>query len=252
MTNQKKISLFYKRRPCEKNISPYNTVILSLIRSNMNLQFITGIYGLLTYLTSYLCKSERTMGELMRKASKESAGAEMREKFKKIGNVFLTKREVSTHEAIKRTLSLHMRTSNIDVLYLNTGIKKERTRILKPQSVLDSMDPEDTNVYATNLIDRYVNRPDTLDDMCYADFATNYTSKRDPITLDDDDIQNYTERVSPMEIAEIMSETQIITLKNGLGKMRKRVRPCVMRYHRVSKLKDSEQYSFGHQTSPKF
>ena len=46
--------------------------MLSLIKSNMNLQYVTGTYGLLTYLTSYLCKSERTMGELMRKAFKES------------------------------------------------------------------------------------------------------------------------------------------------------------------------------------
>ena len=46
--------------------------MLSLIKSNMNLQYVTGTYGLLTYLTSYLCKSERTMGEFMRKAFKES------------------------------------------------------------------------------------------------------------------------------------------------------------------------------------
>ena len=61
----RKLSIHYKRNTNEKDISPYNTVILSLMKSNMNLQYVTGIYGLLTYLTSYLCKSERTMGELM-------------------------------------------------------------------------------------------------------------------------------------------------------------------------------------------
>ena len=60
-----KLSIHYKRKPSEKDISPNNTVILSLIKSNMNLQYVTGIYRLLTYLTSYLCKSEGTMGELM-------------------------------------------------------------------------------------------------------------------------------------------------------------------------------------------
>ena len=32
-----------------------NTVILKLLKSNTNLQFVTGVYAMLTYLTSYLC-----------------------------------------------------------------------------------------------------------------------------------------------------------------------------------------------------
>jgi len=141
---QKKLSIIYKRRPCEKDISPYNTVILSLLKSNMNIQFVTGVYGLLTYLTSYLCKPEHTMSELMKKASKEATGKDIKGKLRSIGNVFLTKREVSTYEAIKRVLSLCMRTSNIDTLYIDSGLKKNRTRILKSQTILQMMDPYDT------------------------------------------------------------------------------------------------------------
>ena len=48
---QKKLSIIYKRRPCEANIGPYNTVILSLLRANMNLQYVTGVHGLLVYLS---------------------------------------------------------------------------------------------------------------------------------------------------------------------------------------------------------
>ena len=70
--SDRKLSIHYKLKPNEKDISLYNTVILSLIKSNMNLQSVTGISGLLTYLT-YLCKSERTMGELMRKAFKKAS-----------------------------------------------------------------------------------------------------------------------------------------------------------------------------------
>ena len=58
----------------------------------------------------------------------------------------MTKREVSTHEAIKRALSLQMRHSNTDVLYISTGRKENRTRMLKPQSLLETMHPDDTNV----------------------------------------------------------------------------------------------------------
>ena len=82
-----------------------------------------------------------------------------------IGNVFLTKREVSTHEAVKRVLSLPMRHSNIDVVYIPTGLKKNRTRMLKPQSILEIMNHDDTNVYASSVLDKYGNRPNELEEV---------------------------------------------------------------------------------------
>ena len=66
------------------------------------------------------------MSVLIKKASKEAYGKDNRRKMHSTGNLFLTKREVSTHEAIKRVLSLHMRHANIDVLYVPKGLKKEK------------------------------------------------------------------------------------------------------------------------------
>ena len=67
-----KVTIVYKRKPSEKNVSTYNPVVLSLMKSNMNIQFVTGYYGLLKYLTSYMCKPERATSELMKKAAKEA------------------------------------------------------------------------------------------------------------------------------------------------------------------------------------
>ena len=72
------------------------------------------------------------------------------------------KREVATHEAIKRVLHLPMRHSNIDILYIPAGLKKNRTRMLKSLSTLEKMRRDDTNVFAPNIIDKYENRPDNL------------------------------------------------------------------------------------------
>ena len=58
-------------------------------------------------------------------ASKEAYGKDIEFKMLSIGNTFLTKRKVSMHEAIKRVLSLPVRHSNIDVLYVLTGLKKK-------------------------------------------------------------------------------------------------------------------------------
>ena len=74
---------------------------------------MTGIYAMLTYLTSYSCKPEHTMSELMKKGSKESYWRNVRENLSAVGNIFITKREVSSHKAIKHVLSLLLRTSNI-------------------------------------------------------------------------------------------------------------------------------------------
>ena len=83
----KKITIVYKRKPNEKNVSPYNTVLLSLMKSNMNIQFVTGVYGLLAYLTSYLCKPEHKASELMKKAGKEASGLGLKEKLREEINI---------------------------------------------------------------------------------------------------------------------------------------------------------------------
>ena len=58
----------------------------------MTLQFVTGVDGMLTYPTSYLCKPENM------KASKEVYRKYIRGKMHSIGYILLTKHEVSTHK----------------------------------------------------------------------------------------------------------------------------------------------------------
>ena len=79
---------------------------------------------MLTYLTSYLCKSEHAVSEIMKKTSKEDYGKDIKGEILSIGNIFLTKREVSTHEAFKKVLSLVMKHSNIDGLYVPSSQKR--------------------------------------------------------------------------------------------------------------------------------
>ena len=44
--------------------------------------------------------------------------------------------------------------------------------MLKSQDELDKMEPSDNNVFQVNIIDRYANRSDSLENMCLADFGT--------------------------------------------------------------------------------
>ena len=64
------------------------------------------------------------VSELIKKASEEAYGKDIRGKMHSLRNVFLTKREVCTQGAIKRVLFLTTRHSNINFLYVPTGLKK--------------------------------------------------------------------------------------------------------------------------------
>ena len=133
----------------------------------------------------------------MKKASKGPYRKDIKGKMLSIGNTFLTKCKVSTLAAIKRVLSLPMRHSNIDVLYVPTGLKMNRTRMLKSLSTLEKMYPDDTNVFASNIIDKFKNRPDNLHSMCLADFTSSYVSKKvDDLSIEPDEIKSYNIPVS--------------------------------------------------------
>ena len=156
----------------------------------MNIQFVVGVYGLLTYLTSYLCKPEKDMSELMKKASKEATNKEIRGKLSKIGDVFLAKCEIGILEAALRLLSGPFRRLSIFVFYVPSGPEKDRIRILKSRDLLDKIDPNDTNIFATSTTEKYVNRSDTLKNMDYEDFATSYINMNVGETPGEENIQS--------------------------------------------------------------
>ena len=66
---EKKVFVLYKRKPFEVNIGPC-PVNLKLLKSNINLHFVTGVYAVLTYLTSSFCKPEHAKSSLMKMTKK--------------------------------------------------------------------------------------------------------------------------------------------------------------------------------------
>ena len=99
--------------------------------------------------------------------------------------------------------------------------------MLKSLSTLEKMHPDDTNVFASNIIDKYENWLDNLHSMCLADFASSYVSKKvDDLSIALDEIKSYTVPVS--NINDVKLNPNIIVLKNELGEMRKGSQPCVI------------------------
>ena len=144
-----------------------------------------------------------------------------------LGNIFLTKGEVSTN-------------LNIDVLYVLTSLQNNRARILK-SSILEKMHPGDTNVFASNIIDKYKNQPDNLHSMWLADFASSYVSKKaEDLPIEPDEIKRHTVPVS--SIYDVKLSPNTIVLKNEFGKMQKHSQPFVIHFHKVFKLKSPEEH----------
>ena len=80
-----------------------------------------------------------------------------------------------------------------------TGLKKNRTRMLKSLLTLEKMHPDDANVFAANIIGKYKNPSDNLYSMCLADFASSYVRKMaDDLPIESDEIKSYTVTVSKL------------------------------------------------------
>ena len=122
----------------------------------------------------------------MKKTPKEAYAKEIKHKMHSISNMFLTKQEVSKQDAMKRSLSIPMRHSDIDVQYVSAGLKKINQNV-KVITSFRKMHPDDTNVLEPNNIDKCENRTDNLHPMCSADFASSYVSKKaDDVLIEPD------------------------------------------------------------------
>jgi len=84
----KKAKVFLKRAPNEVRINPYNPMIMSLHRANMDIQFIFDPYACAVYCVDYISKSENGMSKLLREALNElkKGNSSVKERLRVIAN----------------------------------------------------------------------------------------------------------------------------------------------------------------------
>ena len=130
-----------QRKPSDCWINSYNPDILRVWQANMDIQFILNPYACVMYIASYMLKSERSMGELLKQVSKESDAKDVRSQLRLLGSVFLNHREVSAQEAVYRILSLPLKQLS------------RKVGIFKKKEILEKLADDDNNIYQTSLID---------------------------------------------------------------------------------------------------
>ena len=195
-----------RREPNECSINNYNP---SVWQANMDIQFVLNAYACVMYVASYIMKTERSMGELLKRVATDD---ELKVQLRKVGSAFLTHRELSAQEAVYRLLSIPMKHLSRSVVFVNTNPKNERIAVLKSNESLSQLDDSDTNVFQKSLIDRYQHRPQGLQSMCLAEFAAKYVVKYE---RDDGECD-------ALPASESDTTSTQITLTDGFGKMNKR------------------------------
>ena len=144
----------------------------------------------------------------------------------KIKNVFLGKRSFGGPESAVWVLSLWLMKKSRKATNVNTDMQEECVSLPKSQTQLAQMDDDDDDVFAISIVDRYSAHPDSLNNMCLATFAVNYSVCYS--IFKNDDIAGIEEADEEEEIDndDIECEKQFniqttITIKCKLGYMRK-------------------------------
>ena len=217
-----------RREPNECSVNNYNPSVMLAWQANMDIQFVLNAYACVMYVASYIMKTERSMGELLKRVAAEARTDELKVQLRKVGSAFLTHRELSAQEAVYRSLSIPMKQLSRSVVFVNTNPKNERIAVLKSNESLSQLDDSDTNVFQKSLIDRYQHRPRELQSMCLAEFAAKYVVK-----YEHDDGE-----CDALPASESDTTSTQITLTDGFGKMNKRRVEAVIRFRKYNKESD--------------
>ena len=89
----------------DMRVNQYNSEILEMWKANMDIQFVENAMVAVMYVCSYMMKSEKGMGELLRAVGKEVSSLSVKEQLTKVNNAFSQSREVSAQETAMRIIS---------------------------------------------------------------------------------------------------------------------------------------------------
>ncbi|CAH1107057.1 unnamed protein product [Psylliodes chrysocephalus] len=169
--------VFLRRRLADIATNNYFPKVLDMHQANMDMQYIVDAYSCVSYIVNYINKSSLGMSKLMSEAEAhiKAGDIDTKAKLRKLGNLFLKSSEVSVQEAAYHVCGLRLTNSSRSDVFVNTFPIDKRVRVAKGKAALREMDAACTDVFERNILDRYVERPDSLETLCLARFATEFT-----------------------------------------------------------------------------
>ena len=148
----------------------------------MDIQFVLDVYACAMYIVSYISKAQKGMSQLLQRACDEAraGSSSIKQQVRDIGNQFLNAVEISAQEAVYIILQLPMRKSSREVIFINTTPPEERVQLLKPMNEIKEMDDDSEEVHSSGLLNRYIQRPASLENISLADWAALHDSCQKP------------------------------------------------------------------------
>ena len=224
-------------------------------KANVDLQPVFNHYKCVTYVCSYFTKDETECSQAIANAAKEAKASNLAigESLRKIGAAFLSTREVSAQECVYRCMpELWLRKVFPKTVFVSTALPEKRVRVAKSQQELDELDDDSTDVYKSNIIERYSIRPNTIptvDNMCLAEFAAYYHKEYKPnYVINDAQPEILTDDAAELHVQLTTNDGIInqlppkIKLLNSNEVMKCRKSKAVLRYHTPNRTKEPEKY----------
>lgn len=242
------------RRPIDSCfINNYFIAGIKEFAANVDLQPVFNHYKCITYVCSYFTKDETECSQAIMNAAKEAKkeNLSIREGLKKIGAAFLSTREVSSQECVYRCMpELWLRKIFPATVFVNTNLPEKRIRVTKSHQELENLDDESTDIFKSNIIERYAIRPQTIasvDELCLAECAAYYYKDYRKDCQETGDAQPEVLTDHAIEVQHNSSDSDLclpdkIRLINTNEVMKCRKVRAVIRYHKPNKTKEPELY----------
>ena len=213
-TTEKGVVLILKRSVKERYVNNYNPEMLNAWNANMDIQLALNPYAVIAYIVNYVNKDETGMTKFLTEVLKQNASKDLREKLNKLKLAYFNHRQIGASEACYRVSNrMYLKHSNIATIFVPTGFPENRSVLFRKvpdngvqkthardytessesESDVDDYDhctEKNVNTYqdetveiegrdgnykqALTMIDRYAARPEYLEQICLAQFATSY------------------------------------------------------------------------------
>ena len=82
--------MLLEHKPNECMVNNYNGPVMSALQANMDLQYVLNAYACIVYVTSYIMKTDRAMGVLLKHVASEARTKELKSQIRKVGGLVPT------------------------------------------------------------------------------------------------------------------------------------------------------------------
>jgi hypothetical protein len=230
-----------KRTKQEVYINNYHPVLLKILKCNMDLQVVTDANAVAYYIAKYISKAEPTniQAEIQKiiQDMRNDTSKSYYQMATKIAFRIMNNRQVGAPEAAFRLCHLPLRHSSRGFVFVPAYQPQNRLHLIQKETIGRG------NIrIGLNIIDRYMNRPDTMIEICLLEFAAWYKPCQKPSTV----YENANEDCSSDEECEDEEELDdgTIALKFNKGLIKRRKRAAIVKHPHFDIIKEKENYYY--------